>query len=65
MDGPRVIQSDMDAFPNPEASERTSAETMQLTDRERQPETCGSSLEAALVQRIEQALDNAVEKSDL
>ena len=51
------IRSDMDALPISQASERTTAETMQLRNRERlrQPETYGSSLEAAQVQRIEQA----------
>ena len=51
------IRSDMDALPISQASERTPAETMQLRNRERlrQPETYGSSLEAAQVQRIEQA----------
>ena len=39
-----------------QASQRTFKETMQLTDRERlrRPETCGSSIEAVQVQRIEQ-----------
>ena len=49
------IRSYMDAPPNSQASECTSAETMQLRDKERQPEAYGSLLEAAQVQRIEKA----------